>query len=662
MTIRYTRSAWAVLGAAIAAAIMPAEIIAPSAWAQKNMIVADGPFAGQPFDLALTPYLREPLDFWSDQCPDNAASFRKSKQIGASTLAIAALGYTAAVEPCDTMLVEPTDEALRDFASLKLEPTIEASPALKKKIRAQLSRSSKGSTGRIKRFAGGSLLMAIASSTATLRGKTRKKVIRDEASEYEADLAGQGSPHDMIAGAYTTFLASADWKNLAISTPVIKGACRIDAEFEAGDQRYWHVACPGCREKLFFKFDRKEFVFNEAYPFNAHYVAPCCGSVIESAQRTSLVRNAEADGGGWIATAPGPGKARSYHFDALSSPFVPWDEIAKGFVEAKDDPTKLKSFYNLVLGLPFEIKGDAPDHVRLLERREDYEPGKIPARGLLLVAGVDVQHSGLWYEVVAWASNAESWSIEHGFIEGETSDPNAGAFLDLDRKLYTRQFPDAFGATRPIDAIAIDAGDGGRANQIYAWSRLRPRAYAIKGMPGWTYPAIGTPTRVDIHLSGKKIKGGATLWPVGSWSLKATFYANLNKEGVKAGQLLDPPGYCHHSLACDERFFRQQTAEYLKTVTVRGRSSRVWQETGPNHLLDARVYAMAMAEYLGLARMTADQWAELARMRGVPIVLKEPDLLAPDSVKIAASAPARPALIGQPQRRVGRRIRGQALI
>jgi phage terminase large subunit GpA-like protein len=324
------------------------------------MIVADGPYAGQPFDLALTPYLREPLDFWSDQCPDNAAAFRKSKQIGASTLAIAAVGYTAAIEPCDVMLIEPTDESLREFASLKLDPTIEASPALKKKIHSQVSRSSKGSTGRIKRFNGGTLLMAIASSTAALRGKTRKKVIRDEASNMTTISAGQGSPHDMIAGAYTTFLASADWKNLAISTPTIKGSCRIDAEFEAGDQRFWHVVCPGCSEKFFFRFDRKEFIFNEAYPFNAHYVAPCCGTSdrgraahAAGAQCRGRRRRLDRD-------RAGAGKARSYHFDALSSPFVPWDEIAKGFVESKDDPTKLKAFYNLVLGLPSRSRATRP--------------------------------------------------------------------------------------------------------------------------------------------------------------------------------------------------------------------------------------------------------------------------------------------------------------
>jgi phage terminase large subunit GpA-like protein len=60
-----------------------------------------------------------------------------------------------------------------------------------------------------------------------------------------------------------------------------------------------------------------------------------------------------------------------FHFDALSSPFVPWAKIAERYVSAAGDPRRLKGFYNLTLGLPFEIKGDAPDHVRLIERREE---------------------------------------------------------------------------------------------------------------------------------------------------------------------------------------------------------------------------------------------------------------------------------------------------
>lgn len=642
MSVKLKTSALAVVAAALAAALAPPEAIAPSAWAARNLILPDGPHKGELFNPAITPYLIEPLDAWADDAAVNRIVVRKSKQTGFTTLALAAIGYTACVEPADTFLIEPSDSFLKDFNSEKLQRAIDASPALAARIRPQISHSARGSTTKRKRFPGGSLLMALATSTADLRGKTRRKIIKDESSEYPADLEGQGSPHDMIAGSYESFLASGDWKQFDISTPVIKGACYIDAEFEKGDQRYWTMNCPGCAAPFRFEFKPgKTFRFEKEFPFKAHYVTECCGIVIAAHEKNALVRT-----GRWVATAPGPGKHRSYHFDALASPFVPWDEIARRYIEAKDNPAKLKTFDNLTLGLAHEARGDAPDHVRLMERREDYDIGRVPPRGLLLVAGCDVQHSGIWYEIVAFAANAESWSVRHGFLEGETTDPQAGAFLAL-AELYDETFPDAFGARRSIDALAVDAGDGGRANQVYAWARARQRAFAVKGMAGWTQPAIGTPTRVDITLKGQRIKGGATLWPIGTWSLKATFYANLGKDGRKAGQPVDPPGYCHFHAGCDERFFRQQTAEYLKTVTFRGRSSRIWQEIGPNHLLDCRVYAMAMAEYLGLTRMTGEQWQRLEQLRGVPATLKEPDLLAPEAVKIAA----RPSLLERPSRR-----------
>lgn len=657
--LRFKTNALAVIAGTLAAIVAPPEPIAPAAWAAANMVLPDGPYKGEKFNPAITPYLVEPLDFFADDCPDNKLTFRKSKQIGASTLAIAACGYTIDVEPCDVFLIEPTDANLTDFNGEKFQRVLDGTPALRAKIKPQTARSGKGSTTYIKRFAGGSILMAIATSTADLRGKTRKKVIKDEASEYPDDLDGQGSPHSMIAGAYESFLASGDWKEASISTPVIKGACYIDAQFEAGDQRYWHVDCPGCGEPFVFRFDRKQFVFNDTYPHDAHYVTACCGSVITCLEAKELVRK-----GRWIATAPGPGKHRSYHFDALSSPFVPWDTIAKRFIDAKDKPSELKAFDNLTLGLAHEVKGDAPDHVRLMERREDYAQGTIPPRGLLLVAGADVQHTGIWLEVVAFAQDRQSWCVDRTFLEGDTTDPERGAFVEL-TAWYDRAFPDAFGAQRQIDALAVDAGDGGRANQVYAWSRGRHRAFAVKGMPGWTHPAIGTPTKVSINLKGKKIKGGATLWPVGTWSLKAEFYANLRKEGRKAGQEADPPGYCHFATWLDEPYFRQITAEYLKTVTFRGRSTRIWQESGPNHLLDCRVYASAMAEYLGLTRLTPEQWALLEKQRGVPLELQAPDLAAPELVKLAAApaaAPQRPTLLGRTGVRRGRRMRGQAAV
>ena len=76
----------------------------------------------------------------------------------------------------------------------------------------------------------------------------------------------------------------------------------------------------------------------------------------------------------------------------------------------------------------------------------------------------------------------------------------------------------------------------------------------------------------------------------------------------------------------------------------------MWKERGANHFLDCRIYNLALADYLGLSRMTSDEWAQLAKLRGTPEALQQPDLLAPDSVKLAAPE-APPAPADKPQQR-----------
>lgn len=604
--------------------------VAPSRWAADNLIVPDGPKKLERWDSVLTPYIAEPLDFLSVDSPVNEIDVAKSAQTGFTTLLLAAIGHTIDREPCDMMLVQPTDGALSDFNGLKLGPMIDHTPALARKVKPQASRSGQGSTTYSKKFGADTLTLAIATSTADLRSKTVKKAFLDEVDEYPEDLDGQGDPVDMVTARQESFLQTGEWKRASISTPTIKGSSRIWARYEGGDQRRWHVRCPGCGDEFVFEFG-KGFRYEKEYPYRAHYVAPCCGSVIEGVQKNSLVRR-----GRWIATAPAPGKHPSYHFDALSSPFVPWDVIAKRFVDAGDDPSKLKTFYNLTLGLPFEIRGDAPDHVRLMALREDYPRGRIPPLGLLLVGSADVQGNGIYVEVLAIAPDRQSWVVEATFLDGDTSDPHGGAFAKLG-EFYERAWPDAFGKHRRVDAFGVDSGY--RSHVVYTWVRGRPGAFALKGEDGWTRPPLGTPQPVDIDLNGQKIKHGAVVWAVGTWSMKAVFYADLRKPRLVEGAEVEPVGACHFGAWQDTIYFEQITNEYLADEKFKGRLRKVWKPRGPNHFLDCRIYNLALAEWLGLSRMTTDDWAVLARDRGVPEEMRSGNLFSPLSVQLATSAP-----------------------
>jgi phage terminase large subunit GpA-like protein len=240
-----------------------------------------------------------------------------------------------------------------------------------------------------------------------------------------------------------------------------------------------------------------------------------CGAVIEAHQRDGLVRK-----GRWIAGAPRPGAFPSYHLDALSSPFVPWDEVAKAYVAAGDNPTGLKTFSNLWLGRPFEVRGDAPDHIRLMERREEGPPrGHVPRGGLLLVAAADVQMRGIWIEIVAFAPDRQSWTVDASYVDGATDAPGSlddapdsgNAFSLMLHKTIGREFADAFGRTRVLDALGVDSGY--RSHVVCATVRANQRVhpnsgqeiiYALDGRDGWAKPPIGSPSLVDIDLAGHK--------------------------------------------------------------------------------------------------------------------------------------------------------------
>lgn len=650
MKVQLVRSAFAVVAGALASVFTPVVTVAPSAWMAAELVVPDGEHKGAKYKSELTPYLAEPVDMLGPDSPHNEVAVMKSAQTGFTLMLQGSIGHSIAADPCDMMVVQPTQAALGDFNSQKLSRAIELSPALAKVVLPATTRQGKASTTTEKKFGHNSIFLAIATSSSDLSSKTIKRAYCDEVDRYPADVDEQGPPLDLIARRQTTFLVSGTWKRLYISTPVIKGASEIERRYLAGDQRRWHVDCPHCATAIVLEFGEPGdprthgLKFEPTFPHRAHYVTQCCGGIVEYWQKRELVAR-----GRWIATAPAPGKYPSYHFDAISSPFVPWDQIAKEFAECGEDSGKLKAFWNLQLGLPYEVKGDAPDYVKLLERREDYPAGVIPGAGLMLTAFADVQHYGLWVEVVAWSRDRQSWTVYADLLKGDTMDPAGGAWSKLD-ELLGRNWPDAFGGTRRIDACGVDAGDGARSNQVYAFTRTRPGTFATKGVPGWWAPSIGVAVPVDVALDGRKIKNAAELRAIGTWSVKAGVYADLHKEGRAAGRDLDPPGYCHFGRFLDEQFFKQLTAEYLVDVERKGRVDKEWHVRGggnaPNHFLDCRVGNVAMADMLGLSRMTPAEWDALARLRA-PALLDQADLFTPAPVAVQANAEQVAAAVDQ---------------
>ncbi len=619
MKIIYSRSARAIVGGTLAAHIAPAMPIAPSAWAAAYAVLPDGEYAGEKIDLRRTPHIVEPLDMLGPESPVNEIAVMKSGQTAFTTMLLCAIGHSIDRDPCDMVVVQPTDVALRKFNSIKLNRMIERTDVLKAKVYPQSSRSATGSTTYEKKFPRGSLSLLLASSPANLRMLTAKKALCDEVDEYEDDLEGQGDPLSLVARGQKSFVASGTWKRAYVSTPTIEEISKIDEKHRAGDQRRWHVECPQCKSRIVLEwnapFDPSTYglKFNKTHPYNAHYVTPCCGAIIEGAQKLAVYRT-----GRWEATAPGPGKYPSYHFDELSAPFSTWEDIAAQFVAAGNDPAKLKTFWNLTLGLPFDVAGEAPDHELLMARREDYAPELIPDGALLLTAFADVQMRGIYVEVVGWGADQQSWTIFADYLDGATTEVDAGAFAALTEKIYLREWPNAAGRRFRLDELLIDSGY--RTDVVYEWARRHPGTKATKGVDGWSKVPLGVATDQDIDYRGTKIKGGAKLRLMGTWPLKSKFYTYAALTPLVDGTEVNyPPGYCHFGRFLDENYFKQITSEYLEDEIFRGRKRKRWKQRPhrDNHFLDCRIGNLAAA-HAYFTSFRPDDWSARAVKRGAP--------------------------------------------
>lgn len=639
----------------LAEALRPPARIAVTDWVEQNIILVDGPAAGQPWNRRGAPYMPEILDCLSEDHPANLVTVRKSQQTGASIAALAWTLYVAEREPANLLYAAPNLAFLHDLNSAKLQPLIDLwqKRTGRVAIEPQLSRSGQGSTTYEKKFTrGGRVWLANANSVMDLSSKTARKGVKDEVSKW-TDIPGAQDPEDLFFGRFTAFRRTGDWKILEISTPELDsgdelgeglGHCRIDRSFKRSDQRFWHIACPECGALFFHRFERLKI--DVKAPHRSVYVCDGCGHEISEAERTTALQP-EA-GASWIGTASGPDRHPGFHIDAFISLMMSYEAIAEDYLKARSSELGLKGFRNLVLGLPHQFRGDAPDHKRLMERREPHlTRGHIPADALLLTQAADVQMRGIWLETVAWTKDRRSYLVDAQYLGGDTDAPDAPVFQRLLAETLDREFPDAFGGTRRADALAIDSGY--RANVVYAFARTNQRPHpdtgrdlilAIKGDKGWGKPPIGTPSLMDVDLAGRKLRQAAKVWPIGTWPLKSSLYLDLGKQRTGVTVVEAPAGYCHFGDWVDEEYFKQLCASHLEDITVRNRpAGKRWVDLRENHFLDCRVYNMALAEYLGLSSSTEDEWAALARHRGLPAEVTRRDLF---------SAPAQPAPPSQP--------------
>ncbi len=572
-----------------------------SQWAdQYRQLSAES--SSEPGQWKTHPFQRAVLDAISDPKVRRVV-VKACTQVIKTEAILNGIGYFAHMDPGPILVLQPRDADAKAFSKERIAPMIRDTPALRG-IFAEGKGRVADNTIEQKMFRGGMLAIASAGSAPNLARRAIRFLFCDEVDKYVSTQ--EGNPISLARKRLATFRHRA--KEILTCSPTFEGS-EIDRAYSQSDKREYYVPCPKCGHMqslmgAFYKQVRfAEFGTVEERAASARYHCVACDAPWTEAGRKNAVERGEWRGGDFNGVA-------GFWISELYSPWKTLAEIVHDFLTKKDNPSELQTFVNTSLAENWVEKGEAPEWETLSARREPYDPGTVPAGGLFLTCGVDVQRDRLECETVAWGRNRESWSVDYQIFEGRTSEPAVWAKLEEYR---TRLFAAEGGAELPISRMFVDSGDGTTTNDVYNWVRMQPQSQvqAIKGSDKGILP-VGQPSPVDVTAGGKKIKAGLKIRMVNVSFFKAEFYADLKKRAPTDDEIAQgygyPPGYCHFPSGGNygDEHYKQLCAEQLVSHRNRktGRTKTEWQQMrARNEALDCRVYARAAAWDLGLDRM-----------------------------------------------------------
>jgi phage terminase large subunit GpA-like protein len=575
--------------------------------------------SGGEFRVDRTPYLRAILAAIDDPAVRKVVCM-KSSQVGwTDGVLLNYIGRRIHRAPCPMVVMFPKTEAAREFASEKFATMVEHCEPLGRLVRTGISRAA-DNRQQFKRFPGGFLKLVTSNSPSSVKSTPAPVVAVEEPDDCQANVKGQGNSLALLEERTKTFSRP---KIIMGGTPSVEGASAIAYEYELSDRRRHYVPCHHCREgaplewaQVRWDIDqgRSDPVYGDVLPDSVRYHCPHCDGPWDDREKAANVRR-----GDWVAHAPFHGVA-GFHLVELLSAF-PGSTLAllagrylaaRRKAEDEGDDRDLIVFRNSSEGLPYAIATGLPEAEDLAARSLAYAEGTVPAGGVVLTCGVDVQHDRLAVIVRAWGLHEESWLVLWAELYGTCSDRTDAVWDDLDRLVWGG-FPHAAGPRVYVQALGIDAGDGATSDAVYHYVRSRRErglrgVVAIKGASFdrgrreiYTRPAA--PTDPGRNPS-KAAKYGLRVYLVGTHRAKDLIYSRLKLAGSGAGRV--------HWYAGVRADYCEQLMGEVPAPVRGGHEYR--PRAGVRHeVLDCEVYALHGARRMRLHLRPPDWWAEQER-------------------------------------------------
>mgnify|MGYP005750350051 CR=1 FL=1 len=187
------------------------------------------------------PYQREIMDSIGDPRVERVV-VKSSAQIGKTEVLLNVIGYYMDYDPAPMLYIQPTEDMAESFAKDRLTPMIRDCPTLASKI-IDTKDKRRGNTTFHKSFPGGHITMIGANAPSKLASRPIRVLLLDEVDRFPASAGKEGDPIALAVKRTTTF-----WnrKIIEVSTPTIKGASKIDRDFENSTAEELEYACPEC--------------------------------------------------------------------------------------------------------------------------------------------------------------------------------------------------------------------------------------------------------------------------------------------------------------------------------------------------------------------------------------------------------------------------------
>lgn len=555
--------------------LKPPEKMKMSEWAEKYRILDSKSSAiPGPWRNAVTPYLVGIMDEFNNVQTEEII-FVKPTQVGGTEVLQNALGYFVMQDPSPCMVVYPSQDLAEHLSENRLQEMFKVSKPLAEKFYPNKSALLE------LQFDGMFITLEGANSPASLASKPIRYLLLDEVDKYPGASKKEADPIRLSRERTKTF---SNRKIYMASTPTLRTGHIWKAKEDADVVKHYKVPCPHCGEFIELKFKNIRWASKEEIESvadraeTAKYVCQECGCFIDDKHKPQMLRD-----GRWEIVSQKTQFPRKVCFwmNTLYSPFVRFSEIAKEYLTTKDDPDAYQNFINSWMAEPWEDTKLKTNADMVLERQTEFEEFVVPDWAVMLTAGVDVQETSLYWTIRAWGPYLTSQNIAHG---------QALNFKDVE-KVMNSEFKKSNGEVLLVNLAGIDSGD--QTDEVYEFcARNSEWAIPIKGVAGGH-----SHFRISKVNKTHSSAYGMQLLLVDGGKYKDMIAARLAKPNGEGSWMVYQ--------GCDMEYAEQVTAEHK--IRIKGSKQLVWvpkTSHADNHYLDCEVYALAVADVLGVRTLS----------------------------------------------------------